>query len=337
RAAQADAASPYHDWFTWTHWPDEYVMFFTSKGLPRFNNEHPAARAHMLDAIRYWMEQYGVDGYRLDYVLGPTHDFWTDYYRTVKGINPDSFSVAEATHGAGTLRTYEGRMDGALDFTFLSMIRGLIAFGTVDLSTFDRFLTQTAHFFSPGFVLPTFLDNHDMNRFLWVAKGDKRKLEVAAAIQFTLAPPPIVYYGTEVGIRQKGDVRNGGYGRDVEARGPMLWGADQDTALLAYYQRLGAIRQAHPVIWQGTRRTLHLDNATGTYAYLHTAPALPGLLTLANLSPEPRIVAVTLPGHGLTAPRDLLNGHPVVPTAAGLSVPLPPRAAALIALDPGSH
>ncbi len=334
QAAQADRSSPYYDWFTWQQWPDNYTMFFTSKALPRLNNEHPAARAHVLDAVLFWMSDYEVDGYRLDYVLGPSHDFWTTYYRAVKRIKPDSFSVAEATHGAEVLRSYEGRMDGALDFTFLTMIRGLIAFGSTTISAFDRYLEQSARFFTSGFVLPTFLDNHDMNRFLWVAKGDTRKLKLAAAIQFTLAAPPIIYYGTEVGIRQQGDVRGGGWGRDVEARGPMLWGADQDADLLAFYQRLGAIRHAHPAIRHGQRLLLHLDNAAGTYAYAQIAPAMLGLVALFNLNAQPYTLTVALPTGvaAPTTPRDLLNGFPVTRNTAGLTVELPPFGAALVEL-----
>ena len=82
--AQTDPESDYRDWFTFTNWPTDYIMFFTAKGLPRLNLENPAARAYFLQAVRFWMEQYDVDGYRLDYVLGPSNDFWTEYYRTVK-------------------------------------------------------------------------------------------------------------------------------------------------------------------------------------------------------------------------------------------------------------
>ncbi len=336
--AQANRDSPYHDWFTWPHWPDEYIMFYTSKGLPRLNQEHPDARAYFLAATRYWLEQYDVDGYRLDYVLGPSHDFWTAYYRTVKAVKPESFSVGEATHGPDTMRSYEGRLDGALDFQFLRMIRGLLAFETVRLSVFDRFLEQNRHFYSPGFVTPTFLDNHDMNRFLWLAKGDTRKLRVAAALQFTLAAPPIIYSGTEAGIRQQGDVRSSGQGGDAQARGLMPWGDAQDADLLAYYRRLIALRRAHPVIWQGARTTVHLDEAARTYAYAATGAGLPGLLTVLNLGGEPRTLQVPLPGTRAApaALRDHLNAHEVEPTGDAVRVRVPPYSAAVLPLDPGS-
>ena len=51
-------------------------------------------------------------------------------------------------------------------------------------------------------VLPSFLDNHDINRFLWIVDGGTRRLQLAALCQFTLPGPPIVYYGTEVGLSQ---------------------------------------------------------------------------------------------------------------------------------------
>jgi glycosidase len=174
-----------------------------------------------------------------------------------------------------------------------------------------------------------------MNRFLWVAKGDTRKLRVAAALQFTLAPPPIIYYGTEAGIRQQADARSSGWGGDAQARGLMLWGADQDADLLAYYRRLIALRRAHPAIRQGTRRTVHLDEAARTYAYTQTGEGLVGLLTVLNLGAEPRSVSVPLAAVGppAAAPRDRLNDHPVELTGDGLRVTLSPYAAALIPLD----
>jgi alpha-amylase len=115
----------------------------------------------------------------------------------------------------------------------------------------------------------------------------------------------------------------------------MLWGAEQDADLLAYYRRLAAIRHAHPAIRHGTRRTLHLDDAARTYAYAQVQPGEIGLLTALNLSATPRTLQVPLPaGQTLRgAPRDLLNGHPVTADGPTLRISLPPLAAALVELD----
>ncbi|MDX1686848.1 MAG: alpha-amylase family glycosyl hydrolase, partial [Candidatus Promineifilaceae bacterium] len=131
-------------------------------------------------------------------------------------------------------------------------------------------------YFSPYFSRPSFLDNHDVNRFLWLVDGDVRKLKLAALCHVTLPGPPIVYYGTEVGLSQERDViQEHGHVLE-EARAPMLWGDAQDADLRQYYRRLIRFRRAHPVLWRGRRRTVHVEPAAGTYAYACSAAEASG-------------------------------------------------------------
>ena len=44
-------------------------------------------------------------------------------------------------------------------------------------------------------------DNHDMNRFLWMAQGNVDRVKLAATLLMTLPGMPVIYYGTEVGFR----------------------------------------------------------------------------------------------------------------------------------------
>jgi glycosidase len=81
-----------------------------------------------------------------------------------------------------------------------------------------------------------FLDNHDMDRFLFIAKGDKDALRRAAAVQMSWPGPVVIYYGTEVGLSQPVST-SGGMGLHV-SRTPMLWGDEQDKDLLDYYKML---------------------------------------------------------------------------------------------------
>jgi glycosidase len=83
---------------------------------------------------------------------------------------------------------------------------------------------------------------------LWAAWNDKQRLRLAAFCQFTLPGQPIIYYGTEVGLSQKRDVRQDGRGLPEESRLPMLWGSAQDAELLAYYRQLVSMRQAYPAL-----------------------------------------------------------------------------------------
>ncbi|HEU4326261.1 MAG TPA: alpha-amylase family glycosyl hydrolase [Roseiflexaceae bacterium] len=267
RTAIADRASAEADWFTFTNWPDQYLTFFGVKDHPQINSDSPTARAYMIESARHWLA-LGVDGFRLDYANGPSHGFWAAFRAATRAVAPESATLGEVVETPALQRSYQGRMDGCLDFVLLQALRQFFAFGTLSASAFDMFLRRHLAFFPPDFVLPSFLDNHDMNRFLWVVRGDKRRLRLAALCQFSLPHPPIVYYGTEVGLSQVRDVRYAdGSGHPEESRLPMLWGNDQDATLLAFYRDLAALRRAGGAAWREGRATLALDDAAGLYVY----------------------------------------------------------------------
>lgn len=267
QAALQDPDSPYVDWYHWEAWPDRYKTFFGVRELPKINVDHPEARSHLLRAAEYWLRDVGFDGYRLDYALGPSHDFWTEFRATVKAARPDAWIFGEVVDPPPVQLSYDGRLDGALDFLLMQVLRDTFAFQTMDVAAFDGFLGRHDAYFPAHFSRPTFLDNHDVNRFLWLTGDDTRKLKLAALCQFTLSAPPIVYYGTEVGVSQKRDIVQEHRHAMEEARAPMLWGDAQDTDLHQYYRWLIRFRRDHPVLWHGRRRTLHLDPDAGTYAY----------------------------------------------------------------------
>jgi len=249
--ASLDRTSAYAGWYSFKRWPDSYESFFGVPDLPRINHANAEARRHVLEAARFWLDR-GVDGYRVDYALGPDEDFWADFRAATRG----AWTFGEVVETPETQLGYEGLLDGCLDFGLLEALRAAFAYGSWDGARLAAFLDAHEAYFPPGFSRPSFLDNHDMNRFLWSAGGDVRRLRLAALCQFTLAGPPIVYYGTEVGLSQQGDVRTARWGGDRHARLPMLWGDDQDADLLDFYRALARLRRALP---DEPRRTLHAD------------------------------------------------------------------------------
>jgi glycosidase len=170
--------------------------------------------------------------------------------------------LGEVTQPPSVMRSYTGRMDGCLDFRMLELLRGFFVFDSLTVSQFDHALEQHLAYFGSKLVLPSFLDNHDMNRFLWTVHGDRRRLKLAALCQFTLPHPPIIYYGTEVGLSQLETV-----GRLEESRLPMLWGQEQDAALLEFYKQLIAFRRQTSDYWEKPRQSWLLDDVNRVYGY----------------------------------------------------------------------
>ncbi|MBN2146028.1 MAG: hypothetical protein JW726_01525 [Anaerolineales bacterium] len=259
-----DPQSPTRAWYNFTHWPDEYETFFGVKELPQVNLRHPAARQHMLEAVRYWLD-FGVDGYRVDYALGPTPDFWADFRRVTRQAKADCWTFGEVVEPSDSQLTFEGGLDGCLDFILLEALRQTFAFSRWTPSRLAGFLQSHESFFPETFTRPSFLDNHDMNRFLWVVGGDKRRLRLAALCQFTLAGQPVIYYGTEVGLSQERDVRQGSLGIPEESRLPMLWGEAQDVSLLEYYRALIRLRNEKADLRRNRAVILAADEAVLVY------------------------------------------------------------------------
>lgn len=234
--ARSNPSSPHRNWFTFDDSEIGYRTFFAVRSMPQVNLVHPGARAWMIDTARYWLREFGVDGYRLDYANGPSPDFWTDFWRACKAEKPDCYCFGEVVDAPAAQLAYVGRLDGVLDFFAGDAIRRTLALRRWTEEHMERFLERHTRFFPETFLMPTFIDNHDMDRFLFLAGGDKQALRRAAAVQMRLPGPPIIYYGTEAGLSQWRSTREG-MGLHV-CRVPMAWGDEQDKELLAYYKEL---------------------------------------------------------------------------------------------------
>jgi cyclomaltodextrinase len=300
----------------------------------------------MIESARRWLD-LGVDGFRCDYANGPSHAFWSEFRAATRLAKAESVTLGEVVETPALQRTYLGRLDGCLDFILLQALRRFFAFADMSVGELDAFLRRHLEFFDGDFVLPSFLDNHDMNRFLWLVGGDVRRLKLAAMCQFTLPHPPSIYYGTEVGVSQLRDVRYAdGSGHPEESRLPMSWGADQDRDLLVFYRELVRLRREHMGVWRGTRETLMLEEP-GFYAYRCADGTDEAVVVLNNgplsrhLTPDPsrswRVALATGPGAVLDGVRltiEPLTGAVLVPAPHGTGEPSSAGPAGTAGTDP---
>lgn len=285
QSAITNKNSLYTKWYTFTHWPDKYRTFFGVQELPQLNLREPSARQHMLDAAAYWLD-FGADGYRVDYAIGPDPDFWADFRRVTQRSRPDCWTFGEVVEPPDSQLTFAGGLDGCLDFNLMEAFREVFAYGEWKADKFASFLTRHEAYFPIAFSRPSFLDNHDMNRFLWAAGGDLRRLRLAALCQFTLLGAPIIYYGTEVGLSQLRDVRQDGRGLPEESRLPMIWGSAQNAELLNYYRNLISVRRNFPSFGHDKVKVLQANKDV----LLYTKDSSTTLLIALNVSLETQMI-----------------------------------------------
>ena len=266
REATADRSSPYTKWFYFTKWPNDYLSFLSIREIPKWNLEYPPVRKHITDAMRFWLSM-GVDGVRLDHVIGPSHQFWRYFTEKIGKYFPEKVLLGEAwmmgiryhelqtvlmrhkywrwlrrNGDDGLLGEYIGLLDGVLDFGVQHWFRQYFTTTGVDVAGFRWQIEKHFHRFPDDYLMPVFLDNHDMDRFLFHCGGDKACLKVAARELFRLPQPVIIYYGTESGMSQSRSMWTLKAHGDLMARMPMNWD-DIDTEVYRFFQDL--ITQRH--------------------------------------------------------------------------------------------
>lgn len=261
KQAQNNADSKYRDWFYFTRWPNHYLSFLSVQEIPKLNLDNPETRNHIVNAANYWLS-LGLDGFRLDHVIGPSHRFWRYFRQEIKDRYPRALLIGEAwmmgikrkelrtiqvrkkflkwLSGAASetlFQEYVGELDGVLDFKVQELLKRYMTDQKITRNTLDTILEKHYDRFPSTYLLPTFLDNHDMDRFLFTCGNDKQKLKNAAVKQFSLPQPAIIYYGTETGMTQTRSQWSFPSNGDLQARQPMNW-THQDKDLYMFYKNL---------------------------------------------------------------------------------------------------
>lgn len=262
--ALRDKKNKYRKWFYFNPFTNNYLSFLHFSDLPKINLDFPDARKHIIGAAKHWITM-GIDGFRLDHAIGTSHDFWKAFHKEIKSVNPEAVLIGEAwLEGIGfrnlkTIRIrhkyirwllkfkpgdiqaeYMGEFDGVLDFYFRHRITEYIAWKNNPEHFKNRLrLLMKHHYdrFPDGYYLPSFIDNHDMNRFLFDAGQHRDKLLSALNFQFSLPQPPILYYGTECGMTHYKPVHWDVPYSDIQVRQPMPWDA-LDYELIDYCKGL---------------------------------------------------------------------------------------------------
>ncbi|MAT44047.1 MAG: hypothetical protein CL609_17065 [Anaerolineaceae bacterium] len=260
--AQSCKKSEFYDWYKWNCWPSDYECYFGVPDLPELNLQHGPARQHVLQAAAYWLQQ-GADGFRLDHAAGPPLDFWADFYQVCYETKPECWLFGEYPASATDQFALTQVLHPPLDFLLNRAIRETFGLETWSMGQFVSFLSDHLHYFSNHYG-PVFLDNHDMNRFLFVCGNRVERLKQAAFLLFTLPHPPILYYGTEIGMSQPAPVhaRPQDFGTFEMARFPMVW--DQTTHdLQLFFKQLFSLRDRWKMLWGGNRQFEIVDSEHG--------------------------------------------------------------------------
>ena len=235
--------SPKRDWFLWADerpeyrgpWGQQvwhrgggayyYGCFY--RGMPDLNLENPEVTAALREVARFWIEDMGVDGFRLDAIkhliedgavqenTQATIDWLEGFNAYCKSLNPEFFTVGEVWSSTDQVSRYiPGGVDTAFEFDLAQHM--LDALNSGDATVLEARLGTVLEAYSTP--VATFLTNHDQARVMTQLGGDAAKARAAAALLLTLPGVPFIYYGEEIG-------HTGGK-PDPNIRTPMQWTPD---------------------------------------------------------------------------------------------------------------
>lgn len=300
-AVEKGEASVYRDWFFFDEkMPHGYHTFGDWRYMPKLNLRNPDCAEYFLGVGRYWLEKCHVDGWRLDVSPEVWPDFWRQYKKMMRSVNPESLMIAECWDDSREWLTQGDMFDSTMHYVLSRNIWSRLCLHEITTRQFDWALNRAAMLYPQRIqeVLWTFLGSHDTQRVRTRAGGDIRMLYAASFFQFTYLGIPIIYYGDELGMEG---------GDDPFCRYPMRWNDVENNPVHAHYQKLAHIREKTPALRVGSFRT-HTVMDNGLYAYLRETDAQQVLCVL-NTGLEPVSARLELPSPmaGQAAVHDLYS------------------------------
>ena len=187
--------SPFNDGLWYEGWEGNYDRV-------KLNLRNEAVISHILSAVGGWIDEFGIDGIRLDVAYCLDHEFLRRLREFTDSKKTDFFLLGEVLHGE------YGRMLNEMhihSLTNYQCYKGL--YSAVNSMNLFEIVHSLLRLFGPedwtvcrGGHLLSFADNHDVSRIASVI-GNPAQLPLVYGILFTMPGIPCVYYGSEWGAK----------------------------------------------------------------------------------------------------------------------------------------
>ena len=266
-------------------------------GMPDLNYNTPEVTEEIKDIVRFWYNDSGVDGFRIDAVkhwieagsqqenTPATLNWWRNFFAFQKEISPRLMTVGEAWTSTSNIAPYsDHRLDYCFEFDLSYAI--IDAVNNQNATGLRSKMNEIVGTYAAG-QFGSFLTNHDQDRSFNRFGLSIRKAKLAANILLTLPGVPYLYYGEEIGMT--------GQKPDENIRKPMQWAnetqagfssgqawqapnsnyanynvADQledENSLLNHYKKMIGLRNATQQLRSG-EITLVNSSASSVFSFL---------------------------------------------------------------------
>lgn len=241
-----DGNSNYNDGLWYEGWEGNY-------DLVKLNLCHPDVKQHIFDSIRSWVEEFDIDGLRLDVAYCLDENFVRELRAFCDSLKPDFFLVGEMLHGDYNRLMNDSMLHSATNY---ECYKGL--FSSFNSMNMFEIIHSLLRQFGPenwtlyrGKHLLCFVDNHDVSRIASNLTNEQH-LPLIYALCFGMPGIPCVYYGSEWGA--KANKSEG----DPALRA--CFDAPVENDLTAWISKLAAAKKASNALNYGDFRSIVLTN-----------------------------------------------------------------------------
>jgi neopullulanase len=288
-------------------WVGESALYGDFAGLDDLATENPRVVAGFIDIYARWIDEFGIDGFRIDTAKHVNPEFWRAFVPAMqaraKARGIPNFHIFGEVYidgvDPGSLAAYTHTADlpAVLDFSFARAAIDTVS-GTKGTDQFGRLFDGDVLYkggADAALQLPTFLGNHDMGRFAMFVKAANpgasdaellQRVMLGHSLMLTLRGVPTIYYGDEQGFVSDGNdqlARENMFASKVAVYNDNdLIGTDATTATASFdtahplYRHIAAlagIRRKTPALMRGATKVRAFSDKPGLLAVSRFDPA----------------------------------------------------------------
>lgn len=297
-------------------WEEHRLTTWFDTFLPSLDFTNPEVIELMSDSAFFWIDHYGMDGFRHDATKHVNLEFWRTLTRKLKEDymipnNKRLFQIGETFGSRELIGSYvgSGLLDGQFDFNLYFDSRSIFARDDASFKDLNYSLYQSFSHYGFNNLMGNITGNHDLPRFISLAGGALRfdedekeagwqrevgvgdpigydKLSQLIAFIMTIPGVPVIYYGDEIGIPGASD---------PDSRRPMRFENLSENELFVRENaaKLAHLRSNNLALIYGDFQTLTAEQQVLVYARSYFDK---NAIVLFNKSNESKTVTVELPG-----------------------------------------
>ena len=200
-----------------------------------FDYSQPGLRQYMTDALKFWVKEYGIDGYRCDVASFMPLEFWENARKELDEIKP-VFMLAEAEDK----ELHRKSFDATYNWTLWNYLHE-IAMGKKNAENLaGGYIAEHVSIFPKEGIRMNFIDNHDKNSW----EGNQYKnfgdaLKPAIVFTAMMDGMPLVYSGQEAGLNRS---------LQFFEKDPIVWNKHEFEEI---YTKLFSLKHKNQALWNG--------------------------------------------------------------------------------------